>query len=242
MDEATSLFLEALGPLEDLSLTCFCGNVSFNAILDRHGRSIRKPRLKPAREYDMTTTHFVPSHGRIEEVAQGCPNLARVELLVPRTQGDKQEVALYRALEVGGTVWLGPKANVVTEDIRDALINASIDSYLAISIFRIIAADNPNLERLKLKVYEAGDFGSGYFKGCMMDIMQWIGRSRVCTRSREKVVAEELGKSKRLWIGEYLESNMENDEYEKAWRSRWPDKTGNWKADWSSFPLPESSN
>ncbi|RYP91350.1 hypothetical protein DL770_002490 [Monosporascus sp. CRB-9-2] len=265
MDEATGLFLEALGPLEDLSLTGFCANASFNAILDRHGRSLRKLRLKPAREYDMTTTQFVLSHHRIEEVAQGCPDLARVELLVPRAQGDEQEVAIYRALgqlkklrrvsllldcsrvdlsntEPGGTVWLGPNDNVATEDIRDAFINAAVDSCLAISIFRIIATDNPNLERLKLKVYGAGDFGSGCFEAYMEDIMQWIGRSWVCTRNREEVVAKELGKSERLRRGEDLESNIENDEYEEAWKSVWPDKTGNWKADWSSFPLSERSN
>ncbi|RYP61559.1 hypothetical protein DL771_010080 [Monosporascus sp. 5C6A] len=265
MDEATGLFLEALGPLEDLSLSGFCANVSFNAVLDRHGRSLRKLRLIPARKYRMVTTQFALSHQRIEEIAQGCPDLAQVEFLVPRTQGDEQEVAIYGALgqlkrlrrvsllldcsrmdlsnvEPGGCVRLGPNENVATEDIRDAFVNAAVDSYLAISIFRTITADNPNLERLKLKVYGAGDFGSGCFDTYMLDIMQWIGRSWVCTRNREEVVAKELGKSKRLRRGEDLESNIEDGEYEKAWRSIWPDKTGNWKAGWSSLPLSERSN
>ncbi|RYP67015.1 hypothetical protein DL769_005875 [Monosporascus sp. CRB-8-3] len=212
MDGVTGPLLEAPGPLEDLSLTGFCANATVNTILDRHGRFLDKLRLRPACEYDMATTQYVLPHHRIEAIAQGCPDLAQVELLVPRTQGDEREVAIYSALgqlkrlrrasllldcltldlsnaEPGVAAWLGPNKNVATEDIRDAFINAAVDSCLAISIFRIISAGNPDIKRLKLEVYGAGVFGSGCFGVYMQDITQWIGRSWVCMRNGGEVVA-----------------------------------------------------
>ncbi|RYP03801.1 hypothetical protein DL765_010390 [Monosporascus sp. GIB2] len=94
MDEATGLFLEALGPLEDFSLTGFCANATFNAMLDRHGRSRRRLRLKPAHKYGMTTNQFVLPDHHIEKITQACPDFSQVELPVPRTKGDEQEFVL----------------------------------------------------------------------------------------------------------------------------------------------------
>jgi hypothetical protein len=101
----------------------------------------------------------VASSKHIEELRHYCPILEELTLLMPRTGGDEQEVALYRAL--GTFPWLKrislifdcSKFNVcrmlenfhlnTPENVRIALIKAAVDSSLASSIFSTI--DNAGL-------------------------------------------------------------------------------------------------
>ncbi len=261
LDGATSLFLEALAPLEDIYLTGFWGHATFNAILNHHGSSLRKIRLEQSPIQRMQKDSFIVSRHRVEEIAQACPNLANVELFIPRTQGDEHEVAIYRALgrmkklkrvslfvnnlklSVSNfglpIISPGPDQDATTEDIRKVFINAAIDSSLAISIFRIISADNPRFERLTLKFLGANSYGFGNMNSVLMDILQWIGRNWVCKKNRGEIIAKELEKNKRIEEGGNMELYIEDRRYEEVWRSIWPEKTGDWRKDWSSLPLSE---
>jgi len=50
MNEATSLFLQILHPLEDLELTGFIADRTFNMVLHQHGRTLLQLQFIPARE------------------------------------------------------------------------------------------------------------------------------------------------------------------------------------------------
>ena len=36
-----------------------------------------------------------------------------------------------------------------------------------------------------------------------------------------------------------IECDLKNFKHEEVWRSIWPDRTGDWRKDWSSLPLSE---
>ncbi|EEP78167.1 predicted protein [Uncinocarpus reesii 1704] len=95
MDATASIFLESLLPLESLGLTGFFGHETFQVILNHHS-SLYKIRLLPHR--DTAFEPFVLTAGRIGELMKRCPLLKEATLLVPRTQGDTEEVNIYRML------------------------------------------------------------------------------------------------------------------------------------------------
>jgi hypothetical protein len=153
----------------------------------------------------------------------------------------------------------GPDANVFTplaqHQARDIFINAALDSSLAVSIFRIIFDTNTiasptnrgSSQHLKLKISAAALSQGGWTRTEIDGITNWIGRSWACerdstTKHSANISVREIGKQKREKMGEYLEPQMEEclnygTVYEKIWKEIWPERTGDWREDWWSFPL-----
>lgn len=98
MDGATSLLLQKIDPLESLELSGFIANRTFTVALHHHGATLHKLQFFPFREHRMQVKPYVISHHSIQELQKQCPNLRETELLIARTQGDEQEVKIYRAL------------------------------------------------------------------------------------------------------------------------------------------------
>ena len=175
MDEAASLLLQALHPLEDLGLTRFVADRTFTTILHRHGETLRKLQFIPARQHRMQVEPYVISHHCIQELQKRCPNLRELELLIPRTKGDEQEVSIYRAL---GTLPRLKRALLLLDcshlpglldnggpflddeqkasHMREDLMNSAVDSSLALGIFRAISTTS-TLQYLKLQVSGGGN-------------------------------------------------------------------------------------
>ncbi|KAM5435538.1 hypothetical protein McanCB21832_003244 [Microsporum canis] len=101
MDEATGICLRSLPPLESLGLDGAFGSSTFNVILHRHGNTLRKLRFMPDQE---RKEKILISYPRMQDLQQQCQNLREVELPIPRTRGDEQEVGIYHAL--GRLPWL----------------------------------------------------------------------------------------------------------------------------------------
>lgn len=212
MDEAASLLLQKIDPLESLELSGFIADRTFTVALHHHGATLRKLQFFPAREHRMQVEPYVISHHCIQELQKRCPNLRETELLIARTQGDEQEVKIYRALgklprlERASVVldcWQPQGVSLddasrhtepqVSRRLREDLINSAIDSSLALAIFHAISSST--LQRLTLRV-SAGGGGVGQ-EWCDVDfsnIRGWIARSWVvCKRKRDSAAARGAG-------------------------------------------------
>lgn len=99
-DAAISLFLRSLPPLKSLKVTGNLCQSTFECIIERHGGSLRKLHLsaRPSCHHDDSTRHFVIREEQIQQIAKGCPLLEDLTIKIPRTQGDADEMAIYRAL------------------------------------------------------------------------------------------------------------------------------------------------
>jgi hypothetical protein len=258
MDEAASLLLQTLHPLEDLGLMGFVADRTFTTVLRRHGETLRKLQFIPARQPWMQLEPYVISHHCIQELQKRCPNLREVELLMPRTKGDEQEVSIYRALGMLPRLkraslfldcshlpgLLGNGGSFLDDEqkashMREVLINSAVDSALALGIFRAISTTN-TLQYLKLQVSRGGNFGQEWAGGDLSNIVRWIARSWVCKRdSGGEIIVRESGKRERMELEniEWLEADMEEyydgKLYKRIWRELWlEERTGDWREDW----------
>ncbi|RYO90618.1 hypothetical protein DL762_002583 [Monosporascus cannonballus] len=260
LDETTSDLLLALQPLTSLDLEGEFGDGTYQAILDRHGQSLRDIRLISCRIYLFSD--------RIEEMRDRCPNLRSAELLIPRTQGDQNEVKIYRALGrfprlqhlnllLDATFYGHP---VGTDDGSDAfeaklaqqqLMNAAVDKTLALAIVRTIRQSSRlhNATRTcplrSLKLTKTGFSESSYELSFDLELQllrSWVGQNWVCeTVPRDDGADEEVHIREIQVPGrvdrEDVELAMENEKCDKVWRELWPNRTGDYRDNWSSFPL-----
>jgi hypothetical protein len=263
IDEAASLLLQTLYPLEHLRLRGFVAEQTFTTVLHRHGASLRRLQFIPSRKQDRQVAPFVVSQYCIHALQERCPDLQEVELLVTRTKGDDQEVSIYRAL---GTLQGLKRASLFLDcshfpsrmangrrllderqkafHMREDLINSAIDSSLALAIFRVISATN-NLEYLRLQVPRGRNPGREWEDEDFSNIVQWIARRWFCTRDPGgEIIVMEIGKRERMeWVkSDYLETDLEEyyhgELYTRVREEIWPDtRTGDWKEDWRSLPL-----
>ncbi|EQL03221.1 hypothetical protein G6O67_005529 [Ophiocordyceps sinensis] len=161
IEESASLLLEALHPLESLTLMDYHGHGLFRAATRRHGDTLRYLRLEPGCAQNMSLQD-------IEELRVYCPHLRDLKCPVVRTAGDKQEAAFYRAigrlpclqrLTLGLHVYslsslppfpslppifslLDPNRYTLDElmvESKMVMMNSAIDAKLARSIFRLIS-------------------------------------------------------------------------------------------------------
>ncbi|KAM5448708.1 hypothetical protein MaudCBS49596_005214 [Microsporum audouinii] len=221
IDEATSIYLQSLPPLENLGLNGDIGASTFNTLLHRHGNALFKLRFIPNRgEAD---TFFISCH-RMQELRQQCPNLKEVELLIPRTRGDSHEVDIYRALgsmarleqaclvldcsslafkrnnlsdindlDDGQMIYLDNGITISSKDFRIVLINTAFDSSLALSIFRTIHSTKGSLfQYLKLVPMGGGEFGQRNDYMDLEDIICWFGRHWICEIGQKDDYTEDI--------------------------------------------------
>jgi hypothetical protein len=97
MDAARSALLLHLAPLQSLHLGRIFAQLSFQAVLEHHGSSLRTLALFPAISY----TYYEPfrmTPERINMIRTRCANMSDLRLSTPRSKGDRQEVEAYRAL------------------------------------------------------------------------------------------------------------------------------------------------
>ena len=251
MDEAASLMLQALHPLEKLSLDGFVANRTFTSILDRHGETLRKLRFIPSRRHDTRMKPYIISDGCIQELAKQCPNLQEIELLISRTRGDQQEVSIYHALsrlrrveqislcldcsqltEVSeDNFWLGDDPQAASR-MRENLANGAVNMSLALAIFGAISttttsSNTTRLRNLKLQPVGSEDLGRrGIFDLDFSFMVRQVARSWICTRvsgaGGEEIIAKEIGKHDRMEYQKYLDQIRNEKPYRQVWEDLWP--------------------
>lgn len=88
-------FLQSLPPLQNLRVTGRVRQNTLDAILERHGKSLRRLWLETSQEYD----RFVFNAKEVNKIQQNCPTLEDLILKpIPRSKGDAQETAIYKSL------------------------------------------------------------------------------------------------------------------------------------------------
>lgn len=188
---ATKTFFLSLPPLKYLTLKGTWTSDTIESILGRHGATLLR-LLCPL-------TPFCTSPIGVELVQACCPGLEELSIPIQRTQGDFQEVSIYRALGQlpARTVTLFLRQTVpnqtrehFSEDkIPDLLVNCAVDEELARSIFVEIASRRehlglPSLETLNLhpENINTSSFGSRYCHALMLPIAH-LYRSWSCVRN-----------------------------------------------------------
>jgi hypothetical protein len=260
-DRSASLFLRAVPPLEVLKLDG--GNLSretFEAVLRRHGHSLRKLRLFSPFGDDVAADVDVDLY-RVRLIQQRCPRLEVVQLRVRRRQGGPEEVAVYRTLGRlprlrHATLVLDCHVplNDATDDLerlRKGLINLAVDENLTRAIFhKIFGGSNSPFQRLRLETCSEDMFNADW--GELQDWAIWIGRSWVCTKNETRgeirVHEDHADQAEQERNGIRDDLQVMRDELEQfnydwfdgtdLWTELWPRRAEDWRDDWHSFPLP----
>ena len=219
MDEAASVLLQALRPLQDLGLTGLVTHSTFTTVLHRHGETLRKLQFIPARGCLMQVEPFVISHHCCQELQKRCPNLREVELPIPGTKGDEQDVSIFRALV---TLPRLKRASLLLLDcshlpdlvndvdseplfdeekasrMYEALINSDVGSSIALGIFRAISATKI-FRYLRLHVSEGGNLRPALVSRDFCIVVGLMSRSWVCKRDPGgEIIVREIGKHDRM--------------------------------------------
>ncbi|KAK3904978.1 hypothetical protein C8A05DRAFT_13191 [Staphylotrichum tortipilum] len=244
LDEPTARLLKAVPPLEGLTLTGRWGEQVFEAVVGRHGPTLRLLRLLRDPQNVVYGDVEVDAH-RAHAICQRCPRLEDVKLRVRRRQGGPEEVAVYRALgqlrHLRCTTLVfdcrTPRQGGTEIDrIRKTLVNLAVDETLTRAIYEITTATDLRLGRLRLET-ETGPIVAAEFPQ-LQDWAAWIGRSWVLDRddTRGEVA---LRKAKGKKDRNYLREKLVRVDFRgrDVWEEMWPARGDDWRDGWHSFPL-----
>jgi hypothetical protein len=267
MDVTGSAFLLHVAPLQGLHLEGCFAQLSFQAVLERHGGSLRKLAIFPARSHSHYES-FQITPERIGMIQAHCTNVSDLGLRVPRSKGDRRELEFYRMLgaipqlrdlsiELDSSQdrpeWRGPSRSSEKEKPpdhslnRDMLMNFAVDESLARAMFRAVIANGSLIERLELESKKP------YLNGLVefSQVCDFMGRRWRCIRVRgsgarppeDMILVQERGLRRRKQMERdddedaLTGDNVKLGRIEGLFRSIWPARTETWKRDWHSFPL-----
>lgn len=182
----------------------------------------------------------------MQSLAQRAANLEDVELVVPRTKGDAQEMAIYRSLSQRPQLkrlslmleyfhltmlktnffhyFPGP-ANARSEfekHVCDCLVNAAVDSDLVFAIFRAVSAQ-ARLQKIKVRLHRSCHLPAYIDTEVALDnLIRFVGRSCAITR-------DEMGKTRIISTSRYRSDDWVMEAcmfrvpiYKHIWRTLWP--------------------
>ncbi|KAL2818736.1 hypothetical protein BDW59DRAFT_165397 [Aspergillus cavernicola] len=238
MDCAASVFVSSLPPLESLFLSSTYADKTLKAAIRQHGPTLQRLSLGP--RYSQDPWRWVLTSESLQETGRTCPKLSTLQVRVQRTQGNLDEVSIYKAL----AGFPHPKHPTIELDCalrahdnpygsktdRDFLINIAADEALGRSILDIILNGSPWSPLQSFKV-----------------IPRVAGRLHISFRDLVGV----MHKTWELWRPVYSEdfivtraSQMEYvdwvdipEDLESEFRDLWPAKSDDWTKDWHSLPL-----
>jgi hypothetical protein len=212
--ETLNRLLENLNPLQRLDIGGSISEETFNVVLRRHGKTLRKLSVYLYRDEESQFPMVVFSEAVVQRLAEQCPNLGQVELPINRTRGDDRETGIYRALSrvprlkraflkllfsIGPNKAIGEEVreweplvsngsfgeNIHFVYLREAFSNSAIDSTLALSIFNLISTGG-SLRHLRLEISrKASGRKPRVGEYPFTSILRWFGRNWVCKRTPE---------------------------------------------------------
>lgn len=266
MDLSVSTLIRLLPPLQSLDLEGITlAQHTLHAVADHHGQSLTKLRLAPYDDWNGERSHF--RHDDIERLAATCLNLEQLDIVIRRTQGDADEVAIYHALArfprlksvvLDLCISYDIPEPEVDEDVkklppsifRKLLVNAAIDSNLAQNIFHIVCSESSSVESLQLRNSRGGNLRA-WCDDAAQDVLIAVGRTWDCRRKRMggEVTIESLHQAPSIFFlflrndfrvdyNEIFPDNIGNRlDLRAVWLDLWPGPAGDRTSQWSSFPL-----
>lgn len=97
MDAATAQLLGSLYPLRSLTIGGVHAELTFNAVIDHHGKTLRRFVFFQTNDR-RGAPKFVISAIHIERLTQRCSDLEYLDLRVSRLLGNEEEISVYRQL------------------------------------------------------------------------------------------------------------------------------------------------
>ncbi|KAH7013854.1 hypothetical protein EDB80DRAFT_710981 [Ilyonectria destructans] len=267
MDLAVSTLIRLLPPLKSLDLEGITlAQNTLHAVADHHGQSLRKLRLTPLDGcYWNEDERSYFSHNDVKKLAATCLNLEQLEIVVRRTQGDDDEVAIYHALakfpKLKSVVLVVCTAYDIREPeadqdvkklppsvFRKVLVNVAIDSNLARNIFHIVCSESSSIESLQLQNTRTRGLRA-WRDAAALNVLTGVDRSWDCRR--ERMGGEVMVKSFNVGCPSiYLKNDFRVDynEFEPdnignrldlraVWVDLWPGPAGDRTSQWSSCSL-----
>ncbi|KAL1897644.1 hypothetical protein Sste5346_003952 [Sporothrix stenoceras] len=255
--------------LHDLRLTGNVTNAIFDTILHHHNATIRSLYLQPYEEDEFEEGHVDDDSGQlfawsptmIQQLTENCLLLEAVFVEVARTRGDRNEVALYRALgtmphlkhlllhlicplDMGpGSEELDGNPTKITADAhKTTFTNAAVDKTLARSIFNVISREGQGcLQTLHLIPEFHARYHTGYTAAVRALTLPWA-----CTRQANgEVVVEAIHKRETKDTIEECAGMIEGNKlclkgqeeiYPYVFMELWPGNEPWWEG-WTSLPL-----
>ncbi|KAL6405155.1 hypothetical protein AUP68_11999 [Ilyonectria robusta] len=263
MDLAVSTLIRLLPPLQSLELEGITlAQHTLHAVADHHGQSLTKLRLAPSDDWNDGRSRF--RHNDIEKLAATCLNLEQLEIVIRRTQGDADEVAIYHALAkfprlksvvLDVCTFYDIREPEVDEDVkklppsvfRKLLVNVAIDSNLAQNIFHIVCSESSSVESLQLRNSGGGDLRA-WRDDAAQNVLIGVGRAWDCRRERTggEVTIQSLYEGSSIYLRndfrvDYNRFELDNIgnrlDLRAVWLDLWPGPAGDRTGQWSSFPL-----
>ncbi|KAL4882451.1 hypothetical protein BJY04DRAFT_41431 [Aspergillus karnatakaensis] len=242
LDKHPDTLLCRLPPLESLLITGYLAEQPISLPLEHHGPTLKKLGLlfsRPTEERPRLGPHVAPY--LIKDIRAHCPRLRHLAIQIPRTQGNKAEVAIYRSLNIPSLARLDLDLDCTptTKDTKSHLINLAVDEPLVRSIFSLVSGDcSPDslLQSLKVKVVKNYTQPNELtaFEHVFMELTWEVFRSvdgvfvhRSVDKKRDSY--RDMVKDPDNW--------MRSVPAIEVFRSLWPSKGRDWSEDWFSFPL-----
>lgn len=184
-------------------------------------------------------------HDENDDQGDGASEIQEVELTVEQSEAeqDEQEAVgspnLPADLYPPGLTASYPLTNRPTKnDIRNSLINAAIDSSLAQEIYNTVSSSkspsSPALSHLIIHPIKAGTFANVSTLPGLPECFSEISKTWDIRRSWDGQVQVKGDESLAPW----KKSMRLQSALKEIFEDIWPDQgTGDWRTEWSSFPL-----
>lgn len=254
--------IRAFRPLKYLCLHNLRSVENLHRIIEQHGQSLKGLIIEPS-----GLAHFEYPRLDVSDIVQlatDCPNLEELRVQIKRSMGSQTECELYKSLgkfpklhSLVLDLHFDPRAEAIqrphvdTDDLnllREVFMNAATDERLALGIWNLIKTNKSS--RLQyLRIVPFGNHHFGPQESCLLDR---LARSFLVTRynfqdpmspsieeigRRAREIQQEQQKSV-IWSDEDQESHL-SERLAQLVHSIWPQlsKGGDWRSDWTSFPL-----
>ncbi|KAL2073029.1 hypothetical protein VTL71DRAFT_10353 [Oculimacula yallundae] len=216
-EAAVNLLFSSLNPLERLEASGYISPTTFSIITHQHGPGLRALKIGPEFGWgsdgqSLLVTFSAPV---LEALAAQSPHLTHLDIPINRTRGNKDEVAIYRALsrfphlehvalrieyrvtpeyaswdhEREGPHPLdsaeGQPSNIPMMYLKEAFSNSAIDEKLARSIFELTAGDGRSTLRY-LRLRTFRKMDDPISDSFFDSALRWLNRSFVCKRDSQK--------------------------------------------------------
>ncbi|KAL2832937.1 hypothetical protein BDW59DRAFT_169207 [Aspergillus cavernicola] len=225
LDKDPDSLLSRLPPLESLLITAPYAEQPLAIPFEHHGPILQKlghvlsrPMRHPGRG-----THIAP--GLIKEIHAHYTKLRHLTIRIPRTQGNRDEVNLYRALHILplSSLTLELDCTAIGKDPEPVLANLAIDESLVRSIFSTITGSDSSsllLQTLRIEVFMSLTIGTVEIFYALMGETIW----EVFCAPDGVFVHESLRDKRNSWRAKGPQRNdwMADVPSEKAFRELWP--------------------
>lgn len=267
IDNKIAKILASLQPLQGLRVWSPTGEKSIKVLESRHGPKLQRLYF----DFDVEFRPHCFNKETLASLQRHCPQLRELKISYLRTQGDREETAIYSILgqfpllerlvlwpyivSTIGPHWINLQGKSLTYDdrhevLRVGLVNSAIDEKLVRSVFDRIVSIQGDRSRLRHLRFEPR-----VSRGpVLMDpndtldigsIAHCLAQAHICEKSANpgggSVEIRRLEKASKVGFADAIMGTEKKQFLDQAWLDFFPDRTGKWPDKWSSFPLSEST-